>query len=54
VADSAQTLELQSRKSKASGGVATTFAGKTTLKNRELAHDDQEPVQWWVEGWRGR
>jgi hypothetical protein len=54
VVEPIQMLERQSRKLKASSRVTTPFAGKTTLKDRQRAHDDQEPVQWWVEGWRGR
>jgi hypothetical protein len=28
--------------------------GKSTTRIASSRADDQEPIQWWVEGWKGR
>jgi hypothetical protein len=53
VVEPIETSARQPGKSSASGKNVAKKTNKPKKVERQSA-DDQEPVQWWVEGWRGR
>jgi hypothetical protein len=49
-----QALAEPSGKAQASGNAVARLTGSVSQKDRGQRPDDQEPVQWWVEGWRNK
>jgi hypothetical protein len=52
--EASKTPIPQSKNPRASAKAVTTRAVKPKPQNQRQGADDQEPVQWWVEGWKGR
>jgi hypothetical protein len=54
VVEPIQTSAKQSRTPQAFGRAVTNQAEQPKQKVGNRGADDQEPIQWWVQGWRGR
>ena len=54
VAEPISTLMTQRKKAQASGEAITKIEANPKRQDQRRRTDPQEPVQWWVEGWRNR
>ena len=54
MAQPVQTPITPPKRPQALGNAVAKTGGKTTQKNRQRADDNEEPIQWWVDGWKGR
>jgi hypothetical protein len=53
-AEPIQASAKPSEEAQASGEATAKLAGKMAKEDRGRRADDQEPVQWWVEGWKNK
>jgi hypothetical protein len=54
VVEPSETLITQPKNPSVSGKSVTAIPARAKQRDQRRRTDDQEPVQWWVEGWKNR